>query len=122
MNLISFFKSFYYAFKGLALMFKGQRSFFIHIIAMLIAISGAIYFPITKTEWLVIIIVIAIVLAAEIFNTAIEKLTDMVEPDFNEKAAQVKDLAAAAVLICAIGSLITGILIFLPHLLELFIT
>jgi diacylglycerol kinase len=114
--IVSFFKSFGYAFKGLSIMFIKQRNFYVHLLAMLVAISAAFYYPLTSSERALIIIMIALVLAAETFNTSIEKLTDLVIDDYNEKAGQVKDLAAAAVLILAISSVIIAVIIFWPYI------
>ena len=55
------------------------------------------------------------VLAAEGFNTAIERLVDLVSPDFHPVAGDVKDVAAGAVLICAIAAAIIGMIIFIPY-------
>jgi diacylglycerol kinase len=60
------------------------------------------------------------VLAAEAFNTAIEFLTDLASPDFHPLAGHAKDVAAAAVLICAIGAVIVGGLILGPYIFALF--
>ena len=65
-----------------------------------------------------IIIVIGLVISAEIFNTSIEELVNLVSPQKNEKAGIIKDLAAAAVLILAITALITGLIIFLPKIIS----
>ena len=59
----------------------------------------------------------ALVLAAEGMNTAIERLVNLVSPEYHPIAGDVKDIAAGAVLICAIGAFITGLLVFLPYLL-----
>jgi diacylglycerol kinase (ATP) len=74
----------------------------------------------SRAEWLWIILAIGLVLAAEIFNTAIEKLTDLVQEEKHPKAGQVKDLAAGAVLVLAITALLIGIIIFVPRLMDLF--
>lgn len=111
-----FFKGFTYAFNGIRLSFKEGGNFRFHLFAALVVISLGFYFKISNNEWIAIMLCIALVLAAETFNTSIEKLTDIISPDFNKNAGAVKDLAAGAVLICAIGAAITGILIFIPYL------
>jgi len=112
-------KSFSYAFKGLAAMMHNQHNFYIHITLTLIALVLAYILDITKTELLFIIVAIGMVLSAEVFNTAIEKLTDLVQPNHDPKAGIIKDLAAAAVLITAICALIIGLIIFTPYLTNL---
>lgn len=117
-SIANFIKSFGYAFKGLRLMFVKQRNFYVHIVAMLIALTAAFYFPLLSSERAIIILVIAIVLAAEIFNTSIEKLTDIVQPEYDEKAGQVKDIAAAAVLVLAIAAVVIAGVIFWPYIIN----
>ena len=69
-----------------------------------------------STEWMMVIACIALVLTAEIINTAIEKLCDVVEPEYNKRIKDIKDLAAAAVLVTAIAALIVAIIIVLRRL------
>ena len=84
---------------------------------MVVTIAG-IHFGITPTEWCIVIICFGLVLAAEGFNTAIERLVDLVSPDYHPIAGDVKDVAAGAVLICAIAAAIIGGIIFLTYLLN----
>lgn len=65
---------------------------------------------------MIILLCIGMVMSLEIINTSIEHLVNIVNPDFNEKAGKVKDLAAAAVLVASMIAAITGLLVFLPHL------
>lgn len=111
--------SFKYAFKGVFYAIKTQHNLWIHLfISTFVVIFGYIL-TISYTEWLVILLCFGLVMVTEIFNTSIEVLTDLVSPEFNTKAGKVKDLAAAAVLISSVISALTGIIIFLPKLLEL---
>ena len=112
-------KSFVYAFKGIKYALSTQHNFQIHIVLALIAVLLGFLLKITVAEWISIIIVIGMVLAAEIFNTSIEELVNLASPEINKKAGVIKDLAAAAVLILSIAALITGIIIFLPKIIEL---
>jgi diacylglycerol kinase len=77
------------------------------------------YLEITKTEWILSLFCIALVLSLEAINSAIEYLVDLASPDFHPLAKKSKDIAAAAVLIAAIFALIIGLLIFLPYLNEI---
>ena len=70
-------------------------------------------------EWALLFLVIGIVLTAELFNSAIEKIADIVNPEWNEKVKLLKDYSSAAVLIAAITSLIIGCIIFIPKLISL---
>lgn len=106
--------SFKYAFKGIIIVLKSQHNAWIHLaITVMVIIFGIIY-PLTLTEWLLIIFAIGFVLVAEACNTAIEKLVDLVSPEHNDKAGQVKDMAAGAVLIAAITAAVIGLIIFVP--------
>jgi len=111
--------SFKYAFAGIADLYKTQPNVWIHTTVAILVIIAGIYFSISQTEWCLIVFAIGTVISAEAFNTAIEHLTDLVSPNYHELAGKTKDVAAAAVLISAIGAAIVGILIFLPRLLDL---
>lgn len=77
------------------------------------------FLNISPLEWVAITVVITMVLTAELINTSIEGIVDLISPEKNKIAGKVKDAAAGAVLISAIGSLITGLIIFLPKLLSI---
>jgi diacylglycerol kinase len=78
------------------------------------------YLRVSITEWLWIALTVTLVLTAELLNTAIEILTDLVSPDWNEKAGHIKDVSAAAVTVTAIFAVVVGCIIFLPKLIALF--
>lgn len=111
-------KSFGYAFKGIASLLKREHNAWIHCTAIVVVTIGGLYFGITATEWCIVVICFGIVLSAEGFNTAIERLVNLVSPDFHPIAGDVKDVAAGAVLICAIAAAIVGCIIFLPYLMN----
>jgi diacylglycerol kinase len=113
-------RSFGYAFKGLSYAYSTQLNFRIHLVIMAIALLLGWYLHISANEWLWVLLCITMVLAAELLNTSIETLTDMVSPGYHEKAGHVKDVAAAAVTITAIFALIAGCIIFIPRLILLF--
>jgi len=113
-------KSFGYAFKGLSYAYSTQLNFRIHLVFTLVALVLCWYLKISATEWLWILLCITVVLSAELLNTSIETLTDLVSPGYNEKAGHVKDIAAAAVTITAVFAVITGGIIFIPKILLLF--
>jgi diacylglycerol kinase len=113
-------KSFGFAFKGLYELIRSEPNARIHLLATIVAIVAGFYLKISNQEWCVVLIVIALVWAAEAFNTAIEKLADHLFPEYHETARIVKDVSAGAVLICAIIALICGLIIFLPKIMLLF--
>lgn len=106
-------KSFVYAGKGIYTLLKNEHNAWIHCVAIILVTLAGFYFNITKGEWIAVVLCFGLVLAAEAFNTAIEKLVDLVSPEWNPLAGKVKDLAAGAVLICAIVAAIVGAIIFL---------
>lgn len=108
-------KSFTYAWKGIGSFLSKEHNAWIHCTAIVGVTIAGVFFGISRTEWLVIILCFAMVLAAEAFNTAIERLVDLVSPNYHLLAGDVKDIAAGAVLICAIGAAIIGVIIFLPY-------
>lgn len=89
----------------------------IHIIIMILVIIAGILLKINKYEWIICIICFSIVIAGELFNTAIETVVDMLMPHRNENAKLAKDIAASGVLVLAIGAVIIGLIIFIPKLL-----
>ena len=107
--------SFKYAIEGIISSFKTERNIKIHISAMIIVIICGILLKLDKIEWCIIIIAIVTVISAELFNTAIETVVDMISPEKNEKAKLAKDIAAGGVLVIAIGSAIIGLIIFKSH-------
>lgn len=110
-------KSFVYAFEGIIDFIKFEPQALMHAIAVISVVSAGYYFNISASEWLFIVLAIGLVISAEMLNTAIEKLTDMVSPQINEQAKIVKDLAAGAVLIASLTAFIIGLIVFLPKIL-----
>lgn len=108
-------KSFTYSWKGLCSFLSKEHNAWIHCTAVIAVTIAGIWFEITRTEWLIILLCFAMVLAAEAFNTAIERLVNLVSPDYHPVAGDVKDVAAGAVLICAIFTAIIGLIIFVPY-------
>ena len=112
--------SFKYAIEGIISSFKTERNMKIHVLAMIVVIALGLFFKLNKVEWCFIISAIASVISAELFNTAIETVVDMVSPEKNPKAKLVKDIAAGAVLGVAIGAAIIGFIIFGPQIINVF--
>ena len=104
--------SFKYAFSGIWFAIKTQRN-----MAILVIICGFL-FHISYLEWLSCLILIALVLMAEMFNTAIEYVVDLASPEIHPLAKAAKDVASAGVLMMAIISAILGLIIFVPKLIE----
>jgi diacylglycerol kinase len=112
-------KSFKYAFKGLQIVVKEEHNARIHVFAALCAIILGFFLKISQTEWIAVIFCISLVVSMEIINSAIENIADFVSPEKHEKIRKIKDLSAAAVLVCAASSLIIALIIFIPKITEL---
>jgi diacylglycerol kinase (ATP) len=114
-----FIRGFGFAFNGLGYAAKTQLNFRVHLVAAIIVGYMGYALKISADEWLWVVLSIALVLMAELFNTALEFLTDLVSPEYNKLAGHVKDVSAGAVVIAALFALVTGLIIFLPKLLLL---
>jgi diacylglycerol kinase (ATP) len=113
-------RSFGFAFTGIYELFRSEPNARIHALATFVALIMGFFLKISSAEWCVIVMVIALVWAAEGFNTVIEKLVDHLFPAYHETARITKDISAGAVLFCAIAAFICGLVIFLPKILLLF--
>lgn len=112
-------KSFSYAIRGLQHALVHEQNFKIELFCALAAIGCAFIFNISKIEWLVVILNIAAVLMAELFNTTIENLCNMIHKATHPTIKIIKDISAAAVIITALCAIICGCIIFVPHILNL---
>jgi diacylglycerol kinase (ATP) len=109
--------SFRFAFDGLMQFFKTQHNAVIHLASTVAVIALSIIVQLALVKFLFVVIAIGLVWMAELFNTAIEKLCDMVCPEQDPRIKFIKDVSAAAVLVAAIIAIITGCIIFIPVLL-----
>ena len=109
-------KSFVYAFNGIFVGIKEERNMKIHISIMILVIIFGIILKISKIEWIICIILFALVISLELVNTSIENTIDLITQERNPKAKIAKDTAAGAVLISAIVSAIIGLMIFIPKI------
>lgn len=108
------YKSFGYAFQGIWAVMSGERNFKIHMtVAALVVIAGLIL-KISRTEWLICLVLFALVMSLEILNTSIESVVDLVTGERKPLAKKAKDTAAGAVLVAAIFAAIIGLMIFVP--------
>lgn len=112
-------KSFTYAFQGWKVLVGEEHNARIHLVAAILAVLAGFILKISALEWTIIVFAIGLVFAAEIFNTAIEYLCNFVSPQYHELIKKIKDLSALAVLFIAAAALISGLIIFLPKILDL---
>jgi len=112
-------KSFGYAFKGIDDVIEHEPNMKIHVVVAILVVIMAIILKVSIIEWIILVLLIGAVLAAETINTTIENLVDMYTKEYDEKAKIVKDTAAGTVLILAITSAIIGLIIFIPKIIYL---
>lgn len=112
-------KSFGYAFKGIDDVIKHEPNMKIHVVVAILVVIMAFILKVSIIEWIILLLLIGAVLAAETINTTIENLVDMYTKEYDEKAKIVKDTAAGTVLILAITSAIIGLIIFIPKIIYL---
>ena len=111
-------RSYRFALKGIREASKGNNFRYQLLAAVLVTLAGFLT-DLKPWEWIVVVIMIGLVLSAEAINTAIETLVDLVSPEQNPVAGKIKDLAAGAVLILAITSVVVALILFIPKLYHL---
>lgn len=111
----SLLKSFRFAINGLFLACRTERNMKIHFFASVVVIMAGAFFSVSKTEWAFLFTMITLVVALEAVNSALERVVDMVTSEYHDLAKQAKDIAAGAVLLAAMSSVVIGVLIFWPY-------
>ena len=111
-------RSFKAAFEGIASTYKKEQNIKIHTFIAILVIVFGFFLKINYIEWLVCLVLIGFMLMAEFFNTAIEYVVDLASPDIHPLAKAAKDTASAGVLMMAIIAAVTGLVIFVPKLIE----
>jgi diacylglycerol kinase len=114
----NFFKSQGHARNGIKLIFKNERNFRIDLIFALVVVIAGFLFKISHTDWIALSLVISMVFISETVNSAIEALCDTVSLEYRVNIKYAKDVSAGAVLVSAIVSVITGLIVFLPYVIE----
>lgn len=121
-RLDSLIAAFGFAFEGIRYLLATQRNAQIHCLIGACAVALGAVLRIQRWEWLALVLTIVLVLAAEGVNTAVEAAVDLASSARHPLAKIAKDVAAGTVLLCAIGSVVVGCIIFIPHLLPLLFT
>jgi len=111
-------KSFGYAFKGLFKIFHEEQNLQIQAAIALVAVSLGLYCRIKPIEWCVLLIMITMVILMEVINSAVERVADVLRPRINTYVKEIKDIAAAAVMLASLSAVIVGIIIFYPYLVK----
>ncbi|HAL65966.1 MAG: Diacylglycerol kinase [Bacteroidetes bacterium 38_7] len=122
-NTVRLIQSFKYAGQGLMEMMKSQKNARIEILILIITIIVGFIFKIRIYEWISVILASGLVLLAEAFNTAIEKLSNEVSTEkYHPKIKVIKDLAASGVLIAAVCAFVVGFIVFFPHIVRFIVS
>ncbi|MGV8027357.1 MAG: diacylglycerol kinase family protein [Anaerolineaceae bacterium] len=111
-------ESFQFAFEGFRYAIQTQRNLRFQLAAAVLVITISTFLPMQLFEWAILFVLIALVIAGEILNTAIEKSIDLIVKDYNPLAKTIKDLSAAAVLFIAFTAVIVGLFIYLPKIMT----
>ena len=112
-------RSIRYALHGVVEMLRSQHNAWVHLMATIVVVSAGFWCRVTSSEWCFLTLAIMSVWVAEALNTAFEFLCDVASPDFHPIVKKSKDVAAGAVLISAIGAVVIGAIVFLPHVTNL---
>lgn len=118
-ELTKFIAGFGYAFSGLWYTLRTQRNARVHVSIAIIVILAGILLHLSAVEFAVTFVAITGVFIAEMFNTVIEICVDLASPEYHSLAKIAKDVAAGAVLLTAMLSVVIGLFIFLPHICPL---
>jgi len=107
--------SFKFAFRGIGRLLRLEVNARIHLVATILVVGAGFYCQVTNTEWCLLVLAMMAVWVSEGVNTAMEWLCDRINPEHDPAIAQIKDVAAGAVLIAALAAVVIGVLVFLPH-------
>jgi diacylglycerol kinase (ATP) len=108
-----------YALRGVRLILLSQHNAWVHLAAAIVVVLAGFFCRLGLGEWCCIVAAITMVWTAESLNTAFEFLCDVASPEFHPLVEKSKDAAAGAVLLAAIGAVVVGLLVFVPHLAAL---
>ncbi len=119
-NFKRFFKSFHYAIEGIDHALRNDQNLVVHFIVAFFVILVSVLLDVSPYEMGILGVTILIVISAEMINSAIERMVDLITKEHRQEAKIAKDVSAGMVLLTSIGALIIGVLIFVPYLLRLF--
>lgn len=118
-NVRKVFRSFRFAGQGIVDLFRYENNAKVHLLVAVLVIAVGLWLGLSRTEWAIILTQIGLVWAAEAFNTALEKLCDLVMPELHPTIKAIKDLSSGAVLMLAITAVIVGLIIFGGKIIDL---
>jgi diacylglycerol kinase len=117
-NIRRLIKSFKYAATGIHYAFRNDQNLTVHLIIATLVMVASIIFKVTPYEMGILGLTMVTVITTEMVNTALEKMVDLITKEHRVEAMIAKDVASGMVLIAAIGAIIIGLLIFIPHILN----
>jgi undecaprenol kinase len=120
-NFSRLLKSFTYAFRGLAKVFREEQNLQIQISAGFVVFLIGVWVDLSRMEWVALFMVSMIVLLMEVVNSAVERITDLFKPRINTYVKEIKDIMAAAVMLSSIGAVVVGIIVLGPYLIDIFL-
>ncbi len=109
-------RSFTFALAGGRVLLTSQHNAWIHTVATVLVVVGAVIVRVSRLEWALLILAIALVWAMEALNTAIELLADEISQEQRQRLGKAKDVSAFGVLVAAMASVLIGLFVFIPHL------
>ena len=118
MIIRKFYRALKNAFRGIREAFIEQSFRTLFVIALFVAFC-LFYFPFESLERAILVLVIVLVLSLELINSQIERILDILRPDYNEEVRKMKDISAGAVLTASIGAVVLAVIIILPYILTL---
>ena len=118
MAIRKFYRAFKNAFRGIKEAFIEQSFRILFVIAFFVTFC-LFYFPFESLERAILVLVVVLVLSLELINSQIERILDILRPDYNEEVRKMKDISAGAVLTASIGAIILAVIIILPYILTL---
>lgn len=113
-------QSFKHALEGVYFAFRDNQNMKIHFAAALLVIVLGFYFKVRSSEMIILYIMILLVIAAEMINTAIEEMVDLITTEHRQQAKVAKDVAAGMVLVTTSGAFLIGVYIFTPYVIASF--
>lgn len=117
---VTLLKSFGFAVEGIKIATRYNRNIRIHFLLAVVALIAGVFFGLNLSEFAIIAMIVVLVISSEMINTAIEEVIDLVTKEYREEARFAKDVSAGMVLLVALGSILVGLLIFIPHVLRYF--
>lgn len=119
MSMHRLVRSFGHAFAGIVFVFRYNQNIRVHFVVAVLVVVASIYFKVTPFEMGILGVMILLVLSSEMINTAIEEMVNFVTIEHQREAKIAKDVSAGMVLLTAVGSIIVGLLVFIPHIIKI---